>query len=51
MFVDDTKIWTKIVTEEDVAKLQQDLNDLCEWSEKWLLQFNLQKCVDHLGNK
>ena len=51
MFADDTKIWTKIVTEEDVAKLQDDLNSLCEWSRKWLLQFNPEKCVVmHIGH-
>jgi len=51
MFADDTKIWTKIVTEKDVTKLQEDLNSLCQWSKKWLLQFNPHKCVVmHIGN-
>jgi len=52
MFADDTKIWTKTVTEEDVVKIQEDLNSFCEWSKKWLLQFNPQKCVVmHIGHK
>jgi len=51
MFADDTKIWIKIVTQEDVTKLQEDLNSLCDWSKKWLLQFNPQKCVVmHIGH-
>jgi len=40
IFADDTKVWNKIVTEADVAKLQEDLKQLCEWSRRWLLQFN-----------
>jgi len=45
MFADDTKIWTKIVSKEDSGKLQEDLDNFSKWSEKWLLQFNPEKCV------
>jgi len=51
MFADDTKIWTKIVDMEDSEKLQKDLDSLSNWSEKWLLQFNPEKCVVmHIGH-
>jgi len=51
MFADDNKIWTKIVSKEDSEKLQKDLDSLSKWSEKWLLQFNPEKCVVmHIGH-
>jgi ribonuclease P/MRP protein subunit RPP40 len=52
MFADDTKIWTKIETAEDSQTLQRDLDKLAEWSERWLLRFNPDKCkVMHIGHK
>ena len=51
MFADDTKIWTKIKDTGDSDLLQQDLNILMEWSKKWLLAFNTEKCnVMHIGH-
>jgi len=51
MFADDTKIWTKIACLEDADSLQQDLERLVQWSEKWLLKFNPSKCkVMHIGH-
>jgi len=51
MFADDTKIWAKIAVREDAGSLQEDLNRLVQWSEKWLLKFNLDKCkVMHIGH-
>jgi hypothetical protein len=52
MFADDTKSWTKIETAEDSQTLQRDLDKLTEWSERWLLSFNPDKCkVMHIGHK
>jgi len=52
MFAEDTKIWTKIKDIDDSEFLQQDLNLLMEWSKKWLLSFNMDKCkVMHIGHK
>jgi len=52
MFADDTKIWTKIASHDDAVSLQQDLDRLVQWSEKWLLKFNPIKCkVMHIGHK
>jgi len=51
MFADDTKIWAKITVLEDAGSLQEDLNRLVQWSEKWLLKFNPDKCkVMHIGH-
>lgn len=52
MFADDTKIWSKITRKEDEEWLQQDLDRLAEWSNKWLLEFNPAKCkVMHIGHE
>ena len=50
MFADDTKIYNKINDDNDKLKLQDDLNSLHSWSEKWQLRFNEKKCKRmHLG--
>ena len=43
-FADDTKIGRVIKSDEDSAKLQEDLNKFFEWSEKWQMKFNVDKC-------
>ena len=51
MFADDTKIRTAIENADDAESLEQDLNRLGEWSEKWLLKFKPTKCkVMHIGH-
>ena len=50
MFADDTKIFTTVNTPDDVMKLQADIENLQEWSKKWLLRFNADKCKTmHMG--
>jgi hypothetical protein len=44
MFADDAKLMRRVVTDEDCRILQEDLNRLQRWSEKWLLEFNTSKC-------
>ena len=44
LFADDTKIFNKVSSFEDAAKLQNDIHALNEWSDKWLLRFNTDKC-------
>jgi len=52
MFADDTKIWCKINTVKDAESLQADLNDLTEWSRRWQMAFNSDKCkVMHIGHR
>ena len=40
----DNKILRMITTEQVCIKLQEDLESLRRWSEKWLLKFNKDKC-------
>ena len=44
-FADDTKVGRPIKNIEDARRLQEDLNRLQEWSEKWKMQFNVNKCT------
>ena len=50
MFAADTKVYRKIDCDADRPRLQRDLDVLHEWSETWLLRFNIDKCkVMHFG--
>jgi len=50
MFADDTKIWTVMNVQGKEKELQLDLNRLMDWSDKWMLRFNPEKCkVMHVG--
>lgn len=52
LFADDTKLYSSIESEEDCNKLQHDIDNLSEWSSKWLLQFNVGKCKSlHIGRR
>ena len=49
-FADDTNIFVKAGTRDSVIKLRADLQILCNWSEKWQMKFNTEKCkVMHIG--
>ena len=51
LFADDTKVYSEIKTEADRAILQSDLQALEDWSTKWQLPFNADKCkIMHIGN-
>jgi len=43
-FADDTKGGKVVVNTEDRDKLQQALDGLCDWADKWGMSFNLEKC-------
>ena len=43
-FADDTNVFRKIKSDTDRQHLQDDLNKLIEWSEKWQMVFNFGKC-------
>ncbi|VDL95591.1 unnamed protein product [Schistocephalus solidus] len=45
MFADDVKLWRVIRSDSDRHALQEDLNRLSNWSARWLLNFNVGKCV------
>ena len=44
LFADDTKVFKQIKSLEDSALLQNDIDALDKWTEKWLLKFNSDKC-------
>ncbi|VDM03593.1 unnamed protein product [Schistocephalus solidus] len=51
MFADDIKIGNTIQSPDDEDKLQLNLTRLEEWSNHWLLRFNVYKCtLIRLGN-
>ena len=43
-FADDTKLFRKVNTDGDKQHLQNDLDRLVKWSEKWQMLFNFWKC-------
>ena len=43
-FADDTKLFRKVNTDGDKQHLQNDLDRLVKWSEKWQILFNFVKC-------
>lgn len=44
LFADDAKIYKHVVCEEDRVKLQNSIDALQAWSDKWLLKLNINKC-------
>lgn len=44
LYADDTKIFRQIKTDNDCSKLQEDLDAMRKWTEKWLLNFHPSKC-------
>jgi len=44
LFAVVTKVWRKVVDSRDEAFLQQDLEDLSNWTKHLSLQFNVDKC-------
>ena len=49
-FADDSKVLRKVEDEEDQRRLQEEINNLCKWSEDWQMLFNAEKCkVLHFG--
>ena len=49
-FADDTKGMKEITGIEDNEKLQQSLDKLVSWAEKWGMQYNIPKCkIMHVG--
>lgn len=44
LFADDTIMYMTIQSPDDAKSLQQDLDELCTWSSKWLMELNARKC-------
>ena len=50
-FADDTKIGGNVSSPEKIEELHSDLVKIGEWSERWQMPFNLDKCkVMHIGH-
>ena len=45
LFCDDTLLAKEISTNNDVKQLQNDIDNVLKWTEKWGMQFNTVKCV------
>ena len=45
LFADDCLLYRVIKSTRDCELLQQDLDRLVRWSERWLKRFNMQKCT------
>ena len=52
MFAVDTKVWCRMKETGDGKSLQKDLDSLNDWSDKWLIRFNPDKCkIVHVGHE
>jgi hypothetical protein len=40
----DTKLYRTVAHQSDIQTVQNDINHLFNWSEKWLLRFHPDKC-------
>ena len=50
MFADDAKMFRLIESSADTTTLQNDLDHLIDWSRKWEMDFNVNKCKrPHIG--
>ena len=51
-FANDTKIAQIIRNAADAKRMQENLDRICQWAEKWQMRFNVSKCkVMHFGHK
>ena len=49
-YADDTKVFRNVTNDTDKQRLQDDLDKLVKWSEKWQMLFNFGKCkCIHIG--
>ena len=51
-FADDTKLCHRARNPDDIMELQEDINKLLEWENRWQMSFNVHKCsVMHIWHK
>ena len=51
-FADDTKVLGRVSSQKEISDLREDVKKLVEWSLKWQMEFNVEKCkVMHVGSK
>jgi len=44
LYADDAKLYKHILNDQDRFILQEDINNLTEWANKWLIKLNINKC-------
>jgi len=45
-------IFRKVTNSTEGLQLQQDLKRLCDWADKWQMEFNIAKCKTmHIGSE
>ena len=44
IFADDTKVYAGIKSEMDKEELQRSIDKMVEWTSKWMIKFNGEKC-------
>ena len=50
LFADDAKLYKDLENLEDFEMIQNDIDKLCQWTIKWLMFFNVDKCkILHIG--
>jgi ribonuclease P/MRP protein subunit RPP40 len=50
-FADDTKLGKKVRTDKERQELQEALEKLCHWADRWGMEFNVSKCkAMHMGH-
>ena len=50
-FADDTKLGKTVAGDGDRARLQEALDSLCDWADRWGMAFNVAKCkIMHIGH-
>ena len=51
-FADDTKLFRPVVSAVDREQVQSDLDTICNWADRWNMEFNVSKCkVIRYGRK
>jgi len=49
-FADDTKVFKKVTDGSDSKSIQEDLNRLVNWADRWKMEFNVKKSkLMHVG--
>ena len=45
LFADDCVVYRTITTSQDSEQLHEDLHQICEWTSKWQMKINVDKCA------
>jgi hypothetical protein len=48
LFADDSLLYRKITSKEDISQLQKDLDEVLQWCNNWYMTLNIDKC-EHMN--